>query len=89
MTSSAIRLLRLVLCVSLLVSQAAFANETANEEAKVQAYIAKQKAAGVAPRSSNPNWKPGYTCNDLKKHSFAEYQECRYYYAVHGRFYPN
>lgn len=59
-----------------------------NEEQKVQAYISQQRAAGIPPKPDNANWKPGYTCNDLKKHSFAEYQECRYYYSVHGRFYP-
>ncbi len=64
------------------------AEPAANEEQKVQAYISQQKAAGVPPKPDNPHWKPGYTCNDLRKHSFSEYKECRYYYAVHGRFYP-
>ena len=59
-----------------------------NEEQQVQAYIAQQKAAGVPPKPNSAHWKPGYTCNDLKQYSFEEYKECRYYYAVHGRFYP-
>ncbi len=60
----------------------------ANEEQKVQAYIKQQQKAGVSPAPSGPNWKPGYTCADLKKFSFKEYCECRYYYVVHGRYYP-
>lgn len=60
-----------------------------SEEDRVKAYIEQQKAAGIAPKSGSPNWKPGFTCNDLKQFSFAEYQECRYFYAVHGRFYKN
>jgi len=59
------------------------------DEAKVKEYIKKQKAAGVKPKAGSPNWKKGYTCNDLKKQSFEEYQECRYYYAENGRFYPD
>ncbi len=60
----------------------------AAEEGKVQAYIKQQKAAGMPPQKSSANWKPGFTCNDLKHFSWQEYQECRYYYAVNGRYYP-
>lgn len=67
-------------------SGSALANDA--EENKVKAYIKKQKAAGTKPKASSPNWKKGYTCNDLKKQSFDEYQECRYYYEENGRFYP-
>lgn len=77
-----------VLLFALSQQQTAAADAAADDEQKVQAYISQQKAAGVPPEPTNPHWKPGYTCNDLKKHSFAEYQECRYYYSVHGRFYP-
>ncbi|MEM8496952.1 MAG: hypothetical protein AAF542_02950 [Pseudomonadota bacterium] len=80
---------RLCIASLLLLSQQLVAAEPeSQEEQQVQAYISQQKAAGIPPKTGNANWKPGYTCNDLKKHSVAEYQECRYYYSVHGRFYP-
>ncbi len=81
---------RLSLALLLVFSQqfVVAAESEASEEQQVQAYISKQKAAGIPPKPGNANWKPGYTCNDLKKHSLAEYKECRYYYSVHGRFYP-
>ncbi|MFK8018817.1 MAG: hypothetical protein AB8B86_03535 [Pseudomonadales bacterium] len=60
-----------------------------SEEDRVKNYIEQQKAAGIAPKSGSPHWKPGFTCNDLKQFSFAAYQECRYFYAVHGRYYKN
>ena len=79
----------LALLTGLLLLPFAYAVEpTADDEKKVQAYIAKQKAANIPPKEANARWKAGYTCNDLKQYSFAEYQECRYYYSVHGRFYP-
>lgn len=81
---------RMCVAMLLLLSQpfVAAAEPESHEEQQVQAYISQQKAAGIPPKPDNAHWKPGYTCNDLKKHSFAEYQECRYYYSVHGRFYP-
>lgn len=81
---------RLCLGLVLVLSQqlVVAAEPEADEEQQVQAYIRQQRTAGVPPKPGNANWKPGYTCNDLKKHSFVEYQECRYYYSVHGRFYP-
>lgn len=60
----------------------------AAQENEVKAYIAARKAEGAAPKPESPNWKAGYTCNDLKKYSLEEYCECRYYYAENGRFYP-
>jgi hypothetical protein len=61
----------------------------ASRESEVQAYIKQQIAAGVPPRSSSPHWKKGYTCQDLLRHDWVEYRECRYYYKVNGRYYPN
>ena len=83
-------MIRVLLALLLLLAEplVVAAEPESNEEQKVQAYISQQRAAGIPPKPDNANWKPGYTCNDLKKHSFAEYQECRYYYSVHGRFYP-
>ncbi len=80
-------ILPILLLVTMLT--ASFNVAAQSEEQRVKDYIAKQKAAGIAPKPSNPHWKAGFTCNDLKQFSFAEYQECRYYYAVHGRFYKS
>lgn len=82
----------LVLLASLLLGEAAFAQEkgfNAARESEVQAYIKQQIAAGIAPRGSSPHWKKGYTCQDLLRHDWAEYRECRYYYKVNGRYFPN
>ena len=88
---------RLGMCLFLLLLQTIFMSAVSAdeksfdpaEEGRVQTYIKQQKVAGKAPLPNSANWKPRFTCNDLKHFSWQEYQECRYYYAVNGRYYPD
>ena len=58
------------------------------EEEKVKAYIADATKRGMAPAAQpGPNWRSGYTCQDLVRYSWNEYQECRYHHWYYGRYY--
>jgi hypothetical protein len=59
------------------------------DEAQVKAYIEGAQWRGEVPQAyKGKNWRPGYTCVDLRPYSYQEYLACRYYYSYYGRYYP-
>jgi hypothetical protein len=59
------------------------------DEAQVKAYIEDAQRRGEVPQAyKGKNWRPGYTCVDLRPYSYREYLACRYYYSYYGRYYP-
>jgi hypothetical protein len=58
------------------------------DEAQVKAYIEDAQRRGEVPQSyKGKYWRPGYTCVDLRPHSYREYLACRYYYSYYGHYY--
>jgi len=59
------------------------------DEAQVKSYIQDAQRRGEVPQAyKGKNWRPGYTCVDLRPYSYQEYLACRYYYFYYGRYYP-
>ena len=58
------------------------------DQAAVNAYLEEALKKGVIPSEVRPkNWRPGYTCDNLR-YSLYQYRDCLYYYRYHGRYYP-
>ena len=58
------------------------------DEAQVKSYIEDAQRRGEVPQAyQGKYWRPGYTCVDLRPHSYREYLACRYYYSYYGRYY--
>jgi hypothetical protein len=59
------------------------------DEAHIKSYIEDAQRRGeVAQCYKGKYWIPGYTCVDLRPHSYREYLACRYYYSYYGHYYP-
>ena len=51
--------------------------------AELEAAIKK----GVKPvNTPSKQWRPGYTCADIRGYSWSDYRNCRYYHRYHGRY---
>jgi len=58
------------------------------DDAQVKAYIEDAQRRGVTPPPyTGTHWRPGYTCEDLRRYSFREYLACRHYYFHYGHYY--
>lgn len=55
---------------------------------EVDAYIKEAMKNNIKPQEyKGTYWKSGYTCNDLLRHSWTQYRDCKYYYKHYGRYY--
>src|SRR5574343_504604 len=58
-------------------------------EANLNAYIEDATKRGIPPKSEpSKYWRRGYTCNDLRRYSWADYRDCSYYYHYYGYYWP-
>jgi hypothetical protein len=58
------------------------------DEVQVRAYIEGAQKRGELPQPyTGKNWKPGYTCVNLRPYSYQEYLSCRYYHFYYGHYY--
>ena len=59
----------------------------AADVARVDAYIEQAMKDNLKPVTKAPeNWKPGYTCRDMRRYSYRSYRDCRYHYRYYGRY---
>lgn len=58
---------------------------SAPDPAAVETYIRDAMTGNMKPRQQPPSyWRDGYTCEDVMRHSRADYFECVYYYRENG-----
>ncbi|MBS3965286.1 MAG: hypothetical protein KGZ80_12505 [Methylomonas sp.] len=68
------------------VLQKPFSAET---EANLNAYIQEATKRGTPPKTEPSRfWRRGYTCADLRRHSWTDYRDCSYYHRFYGRYWP-
>ena len=54
---------------------------------RADAYIEEAMKKGIKPEAAAPSfWRPGYTCVDARRYSYAAYRNCRYHYRYYGRY---
>ena len=64
-------------------------NFDVKSEAELNSYIDAATKRGEVPKPyQGTNWRPGYTCADLRPYGWREYRDCMYYYRYYGRYYP-
>lgn len=60
---------------------------SAPDPAAVETYIRDAMTGNMKPRQQPPSyWRDGYTCDDVMRHSRADYFECVYYYRQNGHY---
>jgi len=58
------------------------------DQKKIEAFIKKSMENNIKPLEyEGTHWRNGYTCRDLRRHSWREYRNCNYYYRYYGYYY--
>lgn len=58
-------------------------------EVGLNAYIEDATKRGMPPKTQPSRyWRQGYTCGDLRRYSWNDYRDCRYYHSYYGRYWP-
>ncbi|PPD35691.1 MAG: hypothetical protein CTY19_01180 [Methylomonas sp.] len=58
-------------------------------EANLKSYIEDATKRGLPPKSEpSKYWRRGYTCGDLRRYSWNDYRDCRYFNSYYGYNWP-
>ena len=57
-------------------------------QAEIDAFVEKALKSDMVPQEyEGNNWRPGYTCANLRQYGYYQYRNCLHYYRYHGRYY--
>jgi len=58
------------------------------DQAEIDKYVEDALKKNQIPKEySGKNWKPGYTCANLRGYGYYPYRDCLHYYHYHGYYY--
>ena len=58
------------------------------DQAEIDAFVEKALKSDMVPQEyEGNNWRPGYTCANLRQYGYYQYRNCLHYYRYHGRYY--